>query len=64
MPIYEFRCRTCGKQFEQVVFGSNKEPVQCPGCGSVDAERLMSAFASCGLGKQPGSSCAPSSGHS
>jgi len=64
MPIFEFRCRVCGKQFERVVFGSDKEPVRCPGCGSEDAARLMSASASCGLGKESHSSCAPSSGHS
>jgi len=64
MPIFEFRCRKCGSQFERVVFGSDNEPVKCPACGAEDAERLMSSFASCGLSRSLGSSCGHSSGHS
>ncbi len=42
MPIYEYRCRSCGKDFELLVFG--KEEPQCPECGAKDPERKMSSF--------------------
>jgi putative FmdB family regulatory protein len=44
VPIYEFKCRACGSDFEELVFGS-AEGVECPKCASTDIERLMSAFA-------------------
>jgi putative FmdB family regulatory protein len=42
MPIYEFTCGKCGKDFEMLVF-KNDEPV-CPACGSKDPVRNMSSF--------------------
>ena len=42
MPIYEFTCGKCGKDFEMLVF-KNDEPV-CPACGSKDPVRKMSSF--------------------
>jgi len=44
VPIYEFKCRKCGSEFEELVFGS-AEGVACPECASAEVERLMSAFA-------------------
>lgn len=41
MPIYEYRCRDCGKNFEYLVIG-NDTP-ECSGCGSKNVDRLMSA---------------------
>ncbi len=43
MPIYEFRCEDCGKEFE--VFLKNKEElgnVECKNCKSKNLKRLMS----------------------
>lgn len=42
MPLYEYRCRSCGKTFEQLVLGE-KEPVFCPECGG-GIEKLVSSF--------------------
>jgi putative FmdB family regulatory protein len=42
MPIFEFVCQKCGKEFERLVFRSN-ETVQCPDCGEASVNRLMSA---------------------
>jgi putative FmdB family regulatory protein len=42
MPLYEYKCRTCGLCFETLVLPS-LTPV-CPTCHSVDLERLLSAF--------------------
>lgn len=64
MPIYEFRCPSCGHQFEQLVFRSTEtEEIACPRCGSTDITRLLSAFAS-GPGSRASdgsSSCGPGS---
>ncbi|PIS16183.1 MAG: FmdB family transcriptional regulator [Candidatus Portnoybacteria bacterium CG09_land_8_20_14_0_10_44_13] len=43
MPIYEFRCKKCGKKFEQLVL-KKSETVSCPKCGHKKTEKLFSAF--------------------
>lgn len=40
MPIYEYRCKECEREFEALVL-KNVEPA-CPSCGSRDLERLFS----------------------
>lgn len=46
MPIYEYRCRKCGEDFEYLIRGSDgKKTVPCPKCKSTRTQRLMSAFA-------------------
>lgn len=42
MPIYEYVCKQCGSEFEELVF-NDAETVACPECGAADAEKLMSA---------------------
>jgi putative FmdB family regulatory protein len=42
MPIYEYRCRACGHDFETLVRGS--EQPACTACQSQDIERLLSSF--------------------
>jgi putative FmdB family regulatory protein len=42
MPIYEYRCGTCGRAFERLVNG--QQAVACPTCGSADVTRLLSLF--------------------
>jgi putative FmdB family regulatory protein len=44
MPIYDFRCRTCGHEFEALVRPQDTPP-QCPSCRGTDLERLLSGFA-------------------
>ncbi len=39
MPIFEYKCSQCDKEFEKLVFGN--EDVVCPKCGS-PVEKLMS----------------------
>lgn len=43
MPLFEFRCRECGQQFEEIVRGE-KIP-SCPSCESEEVTKLISAFA-------------------
>lgn len=46
MPIYEFACGKCGREFEDLAFGDAKAP--CPYCGSHDTRKIMSACAKIG----------------
>ena len=43
MPIYDFRCKGCGHEFEALV-RRNDTPA-CPACHSGNLERLLSTFA-------------------
>jgi len=42
VPLYDFRCRACGAQFEALVRGSSTPA--CPSCAGTDLERLLSGF--------------------
>ncbi len=57
MPIYEYRCKSCGKKFEKLIRGSEK--VKCPGCGKGSLDKLFSVF-----GVKSGEKFTPSSGSS
>lgn len=43
MPIYDFRCRECGKVLEMFVRRIGGQAVSCPECGSENLEKLISA---------------------
>ena len=46
MPIYEFTCEACSKDFESLVRSSDWEgEVECPNCGSEKLEKQLSVFA-------------------
>jgi putative FmdB family regulatory protein len=46
MPIYEFRCRTCGKKTTALVLVRDRVgEVRCAACAGADLERLWSRFA-------------------
>ena len=42
MPLYEYRCKACGHQFEKIQSFSAPEEKVCPVCGG-EVERLLSA---------------------
>ena len=47
MPIYEYRCRQCGKRTTRLVLIISASPqATCGHCQSCDLERLLSRFAS------------------
>lgn len=56
MPLYEYRCGQCEKQFEasQSVY-ARIEDTECPFCQARQATRLMSSFSSNVVGdRKPG----------
>lgn len=54
MPIYEYKCKDCGKQFTKLVFKLDEE-VGCPSCKSKNVEKMISTISSISGGS--GSSC-------
>ena len=43
MPLFDFTCRACGREFEALV-RAGAAPA-CPACGSADLDRHLPAFA-------------------
>jgi putative FmdB family regulatory protein len=44
MPLYEYKCRGCGHQFELLILRQSQQPV-CPACSAESVEQLISSFA-------------------
>ncbi len=51
MPIYEYACPSCGKEFEALV-RSDTVP-ECPGCHSTHLEKKLSVFNAAGAESRP-----------
>jgi putative FmdB family regulatory protein len=62
VPLYEYRCATCGSRFELLRrVGQGSEGIACPECGRADVEKEFSTFAgSSARGGSGGASCSPS----
>jgi len=43
MPLFDFSCRACGREFEALVRAGH--PPRCPACASEDLEQKLSSFA-------------------
>ncbi|WP_394713365.1 zinc ribbon domain-containing protein [Desulfogranum marinum] len=43
MPILEYTCKQCGKEFERVVLSGKEKGITCPACKSKDIKKNMSA---------------------
>lgn len=43
MPIYEFRCTTCGNHFDRLQKLSDPDPDACPECGKHTIKRCLTA---------------------
>ena len=43
MPIYEYRCQSCGHQMEALQKMSDDALLECPECGEPQLTKLMSA---------------------
>ena len=43
MPVYEYKCRECDEEFEQLmILGATA--VECPKCGSLEVSKKISTF--------------------
>ena len=46
MPVYEYVCRKCGHEFDELVLSAaDRDQVPCPSCGAKRAGRQLSVFA-------------------
>jgi len=41
MPCFDYKCKKCGHEFEQLLASHKSEPLPCPKCKSKDLERLI-----------------------
>lgn len=48
MPIHEYRCKSCMRDFEELVFGDDLPT--CPHCHSANTEKLVSRPCACRRG--------------
>ncbi len=63
MPIYEYTCKSCRKNFEKLIRTmSGGEKIACPDCGSMKTARAMSVFAVRGDGSKSAESADPMCG--
>ena len=63
MPMYEYRCRRCGEDFEELVRTDTPDSeVECPECGVYEAGRKLSTFAA-GASRAGGYRASSSSGN-
>lgn len=63
MPLYEYRCNTCGHRFEVLRrVGQDATGLACPECGRTEVQKEYSTFAGTvsGGGAGGGGGCAPS----
>ncbi len=58
MPIYEYTCVQCGREFEKLIFRTS-DTVACPTCEGHDVKKKFSVF-----GMKSGSTFVSSSGSS
>ena len=57
MPIYEYKCKSCGTVSEHLVGVSSEQPeLACTDCGSQKLNRMIS-IVSVGRGAQPEMCC-------
>ncbi|TYB36022.1 MAG: zinc ribbon domain-containing protein [Flexistipes sinusarabici] len=61
MPIFEYKCQSCGQEFSKLVFNSSEE-IKCPECGAADVKKKISVFSSSSADVSGGSSCSADSG--
>ena len=57
MPIFEYICKECKKEFEALVYGSEKP--ECPSCHSKKLEPQLSVFAVATKSSSPSSMQSP-----
>ncbi len=62
MPLYEYRCASCGSRFEVLQrVGQGGTGLVCPKCGRTEVEKQFSTFAGSAAGSGSGGESAASS---
>lgn len=47
MPVYEYKCTKCGHRFSLLeALGDAQAGKECPKCGSIETNRILSVFSS------------------
>jgi putative FmdB family regulatory protein len=65
MPIYEYHCQECGKEFEKrMSFAQSDEIPVCPFCESEKTNKKLSLFCATGVSGGNGGGCASCAGGS
>ncbi|WP_054950496.1 FmdB family zinc ribbon protein [Numidum massiliense] len=54
MPLYDFRCLSCGKEYEEITSYDSIDRVQCPACNDTKKERIFKVTV-----KGPVAGCGP-----
>ncbi len=44
MPLFEYKCKKCGRTTEFLERGSGRNRHVCPECGNADMQKLVSSF--------------------
>ncbi|RDV84013.1 FmdB family zinc ribbon protein [Ammonifex thiophilus] len=58
MPIYDYKCRSCGYIWEERSESADSTPASCPRCGGTDLQRLFPAPNLLrSVGQPPGRTC-------
>jgi putative FmdB family regulatory protein len=52
MPIYEFKCSSCGEVFSKLIIKKD-DTINCPFCKSEKVERIISSVATFSKGTSP-----------
>jgi putative FmdB family regulatory protein len=60
MPVYEYACKKCGHEFEELVFGDEKPA--CPKCKASALEKKFSVFGTQAEGSAADESVPPGCG--
>ncbi|MGA3052238.1 MAG: zinc ribbon domain-containing protein [Chitinispirillaceae bacterium] len=59
MPIFEYRCSSCGQVFEELVFGDRDKKIPCPACRVDVTEKIPSVIGGITMGGSSTPACGP-----
>ena len=44
MPMYDFKCQSCGYRFDKLIsFSASEKSIECPKCRKQDSKKLLCA---------------------